>query len=192
MQKYLIAGLGNVGAEYDKTRHNIGFDVLDALALKHKVVFESDRFADLASFSFKGKGFVCIKPTTFMNLSGRSVRYWMEKESVPVENILVIVDDIALPLNRLRIRKGGSSGGHNGLKSIEEYLKTQDYAKLRFGVGNDFAKGRQADYVLGRWQKEEVRQVEMKVDACVEIVESFALSGADNTMNRFNKISFDL
>lgn len=192
MQKFLIAGLGNTGSEYEKTRHNIGFDVLDALVVKHKAVFQSDRFADQASFSLKGKAFVCIKPTTFMNLSGRAVKYWLEKESVPVENLLVIVDDLALPLNRVRVRKGGSSGGHNGLKSIEEYLHTQEYAKLRFGVGNDFAKGRQVDYVLGRWHKDEQRQVELKIDGCVDIVESFALSGADNTMNRFNKMSFDL
>jgi PTH1 family peptidyl-tRNA hydrolase len=192
MQKFLIAGLGNTGIEYENTRHNIGFDILDALVLRHKASFSSERFADFSSFNFKGKTFCCIKPTTFMNLSGRAVKYWLEKESVEIANLLVIVDDIALPLERLRLRKGGSAGGHNGLKSIQEYLQTENYAKLRFGVGNDFAHGRQADYVLSKWHKNEVPLVETKITACVDIVESFALSGADDTMNRFNKLSFNL
>lgn len=192
MQKFLIAGLGNIGSEYAGTRHNIGFDVLDALVKKHAASFVAERYGDISSFNIKGKNLNCLKPNTFMNLSGKAVKYWMDKLGIEPEQLLVVVDDIALPVTRIRIRKGGSSGGHNGLKSIEEYLKTQEYAKLRFGVGDNFAKGRQADYVLSKWDRDETGAVEQKIGICVEAIESFALSGADNTMNKYNKIVVDL
>jgi PTH1 family peptidyl-tRNA hydrolase len=192
MQKFLIAGLGNIGTEYAGTRHNIGFDVLDELARRHGASYAAERYGDLASFNIKGRNLNLLKPNTFMNLSGKAVKYWMDKLSILPEQILVVVDDIALPVSRIRIRKGGSSGGHNGLKSIEEHLKTQEYAKLRFGVGNDFAKGRQADYVLAKWDRNEVAAVNQKIGISADAIESFVLSGADNTMNQFNKITVDL
>ena len=153
--KFLIAGLGNIGDEYAHTRHNIGFDVVNAFVQKHKGEFRVGRLAYVAEIKWKGKIFVCICPSTYMNLSGKAVRYWMDKEKIAIENILVIVDDLALPLNKLRVRPTGSPAGHNGLKSIQEVLGSADYAKLRFGIGNDFAKGYQSDFVLGKWSKEE-------------------------------------
>src|SRR6476469_6145805 len=148
--KYLIAGLGNVGNEYAHTRHNIGFDIVMAFVTKHGSQLKSDRLAFTADIRWKGRIFICICPTTFVNLSGKAVKYWMDKEKVPIENILVVVDELALPLSKLRIRGSGSNAGHNGLKSIEESLGTSEYPKLRFGIGNDFPKGRQADFVLGK------------------------------------------
>ncbi len=190
--KYLIVGLGNIGPEYHHTRHNIGFDVADAFAAKHQAVFRSDRLADVAEIRWKGKVFVVIKPTTYMNLSGRAVKYWMDKEKIPVENIMVIVDELALPLETLRLRPGGSDAGHNGLKSIQESIGTNQYPRLRFGIGNDFPKGRQVDYVLGKWSAKEEPVVLQKTDKCVEILESFAAIGLQRSMNNYNNLTFPL
>lgn len=189
MSKFLIVGLGNIGKEYANTRHNIGFDVVNAFVLKHGGEFRVGRLAYVADVKFKGKKVVCICPTTFMNLSGRSFFYWMNIEKVAVENTLTIVDDVALPLDKIRLRPGGSSGGHNGLKDIELALGTDNYPKLRFGVGNNYPKGMQADFVLGKWLKEEEPAVLMKVEKCVEIIESFIITGIAETMTLFNKLS---
>lgn len=185
--KYLVVGLGNVGDEYVNTRHNIGFVVADAFAFDRKVTFESGRYASVAKASLKGRGFIIIKPTTFMNLSGKAVRYWMNKEEIEPENLLVVVDDLALPTGSLRLRKKGSDGGHNGLISIIESLGTTDFARLRVGIGDDFAKGTQIDYVLGRWTREEEKLLLPRIGTAVEIIKSFALAGVDRTMNLFNK-----
>src|ERR1700761_5880525 len=154
--KFLIVGLGNIGAEYDATRHNIGFDVADAFVIKHGGNFSLDRHAFMAEVKWKGKTFVVIKPTTYMNLSGKAVKYWMDKEKIPIENILVLVDDLALPLGTLRVRAGGSDAGHNGLKNINLVLMTDKYPRLRFGIGNDYPKGKQIDFVLGKWKTDEI------------------------------------
>lgn len=186
--KYLIAGLGNVGAEYAHTRHNIGFDVVMAFVQKHGGSFTSDRYAFVAKVKLKGKTCICICPTTYMNLSGAAVRYWMEKEKIPRENTLVVLDDLALPLERLRIRGEGSDAGHNGLKSIQAALGSTAYPKLRFGIGNDFPKGRQSDFVLGKWKPEEAPLVQKKIAISVEAIESFVLEGLANAMNKYNKL----
>src|SRR5256885_3362271 len=172
--KYLIVGLGNAGNEYAHTRHNIGFDVVMAFVKKHGGEFKADRLAYTAEIRWKGRIFICICPTTFVNLSGKAVKYWMDKEKVPLENVLVIMDELALPLNKLRIRGSGSDAGHNGLKSIQEALGTKEYPKLRFGIGNDYPKGHQADFVLGHWKKEEEPLVKAKIDLSVEVIEVFA------------------
>jgi PTH1 family peptidyl-tRNA hydrolase len=185
--KYLIVGLGNIGDEYADTRHNIGFIVADALAAEGKATFKTDRYASVARVSLKGRSIVVIKPSTYMNLSGKSVRYWMQKEDIPLENILIVVDDLALPLGSLRMRKKGSDGGHNGLISIIEYLESSEFTRIRFGIGNDFAKGQQVDYVLGRWTGEEVKTLVPRVKEAVEMIKSFVLLGPDRTMNLFNK-----
>jgi PTH1 family peptidyl-tRNA hydrolase len=192
MAKYLIVGLGNIGSDYAGTRHNIGFEVADALVKKHEGAFRLDRLAEIAEIRWKGQILVCIKPTTFMNLSGKAVKYWMDKEKIPLENVLVIVDELALPLSKFRLRPGGSAAGHNGLRSIEEVLGTNGYARLRFGIGNNFPKGRQVDFVLGRWKEEELPLVRMKVEKSVELVESFATSGIERTMNQYNNLDFTL
>lgn len=190
--KYLIVGLGNIGTEYHHTRHNIGFDVADAFAAKHGATFRSDRLADVAEVKWKGRIFVVIKPTTYMNLSGKAVKYWMDKEKIPVENILVIMDELALPLNVIRLRPGGSDAGHNGLKSIQESIATNQYPRLRFGIGNDFPKGRQVDYVLGKWSAKEEPVVQQKIDKCTEVIESFASIGLQRSMNNYNNLTFPL
>lgn len=190
MSKYLITGLGNPGNEYAHTRHNIGFDVLDAFALKHDVFFQSARLVNLAEIKFKGKIFVCIKPTTFMNLSGRAVKYWLDKEKILVENSLTIVDDLALPLSKLRLRKGGSDAGHNGLRDIQNILGTDEYPKLRFGIGNNFPKGMQVEFVLSHWLPDEKQVVNSKIEKSIEIIENFAIIGIDRTMNLVNNIVF--
>ena len=192
MAKYLIVGLGNIGADYAGTRHNIGFDVADALVKKHEGSFRLDRLAEMAEIRWKGKILIVIKPTTFMNLSGKAVKYWMDKEKIPLENVLVIVDELALPLTKFRLRPAGSSAGHNGLRSIEETLGTDGYSRLRFGIGNNFPKGRQVDFVLGRWREEELPLVRQKVDKTVELVESFVTSGLERTMNQYNNLDFTL
>ncbi|HUQ65545.1 MAG TPA: aminoacyl-tRNA hydrolase [Flavitalea sp.] len=192
MSKFLIIGLGNPGADYAHTRHNIGFDIVDAFVSKHGGIFASDRLSDRTDLKIKGKQVIVIKPVTFMNLSGKAVKYWMEKESLTLENILVIVDELALPINRVRIRPSGSDAGHNGLKSIQETLMTDQYPRLRFGIGNDYPRGGQADYVLSRWKPEELPLIEKKVEKCVEIIESFVLAGITRTMNTFNKFDFTL
>ena len=192
MGKYLIVGLGNIGAEYAGTRHNIGFDVADALVSKLGGSLSIDRLAEMAEVKWKGNILVCIKPTTYMNLSGRAVKYWMDKEKIAAEHILVVLDDLALPLTRLRVRPGGSDGGHNGLTSIQETLGTVVYPKLRFGIGNDFPKGRQVEYVLGKWRETELPLVRQKIEKSVEIIESFATIGIERTMSLYNKLDFPL
>ncbi|HVU56388.1 MAG TPA: aminoacyl-tRNA hydrolase [Puia sp.] len=192
MAKYLIVGLGNIGADYAGTRHNIGFDVADALVKKHEGAFRLDRLAEVAEIRWKGKTLITIKPTTFMNLSGKAVKYWMDKEKVPLENVLIIVDELALPLTKFRLRPAGSSAGHNGLRSIEEVLGTNGYPRLRFGIGSNFPKGRQVDFVLGRWKEEELPLVGQKIDKTVELVESFVTSGIERTMNQYNNLDFTL
>jgi len=188
--KYLIAGLGNIGDKYKHTRHNIGFDVADAFVAKHGGTFTNDRLADVAECKWKGRVFVVIKPTTFMNLSGKAVKYWVDKEKIPLENVLVIMDELALPLEVLRLRPGGSDAGHNGLKSIQELLGTNQYPRLRFGIGNNFPKGQQVDYVLGRWTEKEAPLVQQKIEKSVEIIESFAAIGIGRTMNSYNNLTF--
>ena len=190
--KFLIAGLGNIGNEYAHTRHNIGFDVVNAFVIKHKGSFQTDRLAYIAELKWKGKLFVCICPSTFMNLSGKAVKYWMDKEKIPLENILAIVDDVALPLNKLRLKPGGSDGGHNGLKSLHESLGTTEYPRLRFGIGNDYPKGMQSDFVLGKWRKEEEPLIKLKIDRSVEIIETFATQGITAAMNSLNNQDFSL
>ena len=186
MAKYLIAGLGNIGDEYADTRHNIGFIIADALALSLKSTFAGGRYASVAEGSVKGRKVIVIKPTTYMNLSGKAVRYWMQKEKIELENVLVIVDDLALPIGTLRMRKKGSDGGHNGLISINESLESSDYARLRVGIGNDFAKGYQVDYVLGRWTKEEEKILIPRIAVAVDMVKTYILEGPDRAMNAYN------
>lgn len=188
MSKFLIIGLGNPGNEYAHTRHNIGFDVLDAFVLNHNAFFQSVRLANVAEIKFKGKIFVCIKPTTFMNLSGRAVKYWLDKEKIAIENSLTIVDDLALPLNKLRLRKSGSDAGHNGLKDIQNILGTDEYPKLRFGIGNQFPKGMQVDFVLSKWLPEERALVKLKIEKCIGVIEDFASLGIERTMSSINNI----
>ena len=190
MSKFLITGLGNIGAEYAHTRHNIGFDVIDEIVLKHGGFFKSARLADVAEIKWKGKIFICLKPTTYMNLSGRAVKYWMDKEKILLENSLTIVDDIALPLDKLRLRKSGSDAGHNGLRDIQNILGTDVYPKLRFGIGNNFPKGMQVEYVLSKWFKEEIPIVKIKIEKCIDVIESFAAVGIDKTMSLVNNLSF--
>lgn len=185
--KYLIAGLGNIGSEYSNTRHNIGFMVLDALAKASNISFNDARYGSVAEVKHKGRTFILLKPSTYMNLSGKAISYWLQKEKIPLENLLVIVDDIALPLCTLRLRAAGSDGGHNGLKSIDEILGTKDYARLRFGIGGDFPKGYQVDYVLGEWTSEESKQLPESMKAAFDIIFSFGTIGIERTMNFFNK-----
>ena len=185
--KYLIVGLGNIGDEYAHTRHNIGFDVVDALVEKYKSAFTADRYADIAEISLRGRQIIAIKPNTYMNLSGKAVRYWMQAHKIPVENIFVIVDDLAIPFGKIRIRGNGSDAGHNGLKSIQELLLTQNYPRLRFGLGSNYAKGRQVDFVLGTWNTEEAKEIAPLCLKCVQAVESFVLRGLPLTMSEFNK-----
>ncbi|MBN8865216.1 MAG: aminoacyl-tRNA hydrolase [Sphingobacteriales bacterium] len=190
--KFLIIGLGNVGNEYAHTRHNIGFDVVYAFVSKHGGNFRTDRLAYVAEVKWKGKLFICICPTTYMNLSGKAVKYWMDKEKIALDHSLVIVDDLALPLEKLRIRPGGSDAGHNGLKSIAETLQTAEYPKLRFGIGNNYPKGMQADFVLGKWQKDEEPLVKLKIEKSVEAIECFASQGITAAMNQVNNKVFSL
>lgn len=185
--KFLIVGLGNIGAEYDATRHNIGFDVADAFVIKHGGHFKVERLAAVAEVKWKGKIFVVIKPTTFMNLSGKAVKYWMDKEKIAIENVLVVVDEMALPIETLRLRGAGSHAGHNGLRNIQEVLNTNAYPRLRFGIGNDFPKGRQIEFVLGRWTPDELPYVKDKILKSIDVIESFASVGIDRTMTQFNK-----
>lgn len=185
--KYLIVGLGNIGDEYADTRHNIGFIVADALAAEGNAVFKTDRYAAMTKLSVKGRTLVVIKPSTYMNLSGKAIRYWMQKEDIPRENLLVIVDDLALPLGAFRLRTKGSDGGHNGLISIIEHLESTEFSRIWFGIGNNFAKGRQVDYVLGRWDADETKILIPRIKEAVEMIKSFVLIGPERTMNFFNK-----
>ena len=185
---YLIVGLGNIGPEYEHTRHNIGFDVVDYICREKEGVFTQDRLAFRSEIKSKGRKLVLIKPTTYMNLSGKAVNYWMQQEKIGLENVLIITDDLALPLGTLRMKSKGSDGGHNGLKDIAATLGTPNYARLRFGVGNAFSKGKQVDFVLGKWDKEEQPLVEQKIKTASEAVLSFASIGIERTMNLFNKV----
>ncbi|MDR0982400.1 MAG: aminoacyl-tRNA hydrolase [Culturomica sp.] len=185
--KYLIVGLGNMGLEYEDTRHNSGFIVLDAFAKASNAVFESKRYGDVAVVNLKGRKLVLLKPSVFMNLSGKAVAYWMQKEGVAQENLLVITDDLALPFGSLRLRGRGSNGGHNGLKNIDLCLDSDDYARLRFGIGNGFPHGMQIDYVLGKWDEAERKQLPELTATCGEIIKTFVLMGVVKAMNDFNK-----
>ncbi|MFP5040536.1 aminoacyl-tRNA hydrolase [Parasediminibacterium sp. JCM 36343] len=190
MSKFLIVGLGNVGTEYNHTRHNIGFDVLDAFVLKHNGFFQMDRLAYKAEVKWKGRVFICIKPTTYMNLSGKAFKYWQLKENIDIENTLTIVDDLALPINKLRLRAAGSDAGHNGLRDIQLTLGTDKYPKLRFGIGSQFPKGMQVEFVLGKWFPEERPLIIQKIDKCTEAIEQFATIGIEKTMNFINNLAF--
>jgi peptidyl-tRNA hydrolase, PTH1 family len=192
MSKFLIVGLGNVGAEYAGTRHNIGFDVANAFVQKHAGNFITERYSGLAKIKWKGKTIICIVPTTYMNLSGKAVKYWLDKEQVEINNLLVIVDDLALPLNKLRLRPGGTDAGHNGLRSIQESLGTTEYPRIRFGIGNNFPKGMQVEYVLGKWFESEVPLVKHKIEKTVEVIESFIAIGIEQTMTQYNKLEITL
>jgi len=184
--KYLIVGLGNIGSEYHNTRHNIGFRILDALAKASNIVFEDRRYGAVSELKVKGKTLVLLKPSTYMNLSGNAIRYWLQAEKIPVENLLVIVDDLALPFGSIRLKGKGSDAGHNGLKNIQSVLGTQNYARLRFGIGHEFSQGQQIDYVLGLFNDEEEAKMPERVETCDEMIKSFCLAGLQNTMNQFN------
>jgi PTH1 family peptidyl-tRNA hydrolase len=185
--KYLIAGLGNIGAEYKNTRHNIGFQILDALSGASNISFTDKRYGFVAEYKYKARTFILLKPTTYMNLSGRAVAYWMQKEDIEISNVLVLVDDLALPFGTIRVRAKGGAGGHNGLENINQILGRNDYARLRFGIGDNFHKGFQVDYVLGDWSREEEKELPAKIDSCIEIIQSFGTIGTERTMNFFNK-----
>jgi len=184
--KYLIVGIGNVGDDYQHTRHNIGFDVLDALAKASNLCFQDIRYGAVTEYKFKGRTFILLKPSTYVNLSGKAVNYWLQKENIPIENLLVILDDIALPLGTIRLRSKGSNGGHNGLKNIDEILGRNDYSRLRFGIGNDYPKGYQVDYVLGRWTNEEKKVLDERIPIVFNIIKSFGTIGVQMTMTQFN------
>lgn len=186
MKKFLIVGLGNIGDKYRNSRHNIGFTVLDKLAESEKITFETKKLGDLTRFRYKGRVFILLKPNTYMNLSGKAVKYWQKIENIPLENLLVITDDLNLEFGTLRLKPKGSSGGHNGLTNINEQLQTQNYSRLRFGVGNSFKKGNQIDFVLGDWSQEEQEKLSERTEKINKLVTSFALAGIQNTMNEFN------
>jgi PTH1 family peptidyl-tRNA hydrolase len=184
--KFLIVGLGNIGAEYVNTRHNIGFKILDFLARKESIDFETVKLGSLAEYKFKGRIFLLLKPNTYMNLSGKAVQYWMEKEKIPLENILVITDDLNLAFGTIRIRLKGSDGGHNGLKNINLVLNTQNYTRFRFGISDEFKKGQQVNYVLGDWDEAEKTKLPERLEVASEIIKSFGTAGIENTMSNFN------
>ncbi len=186
MKKYLIVGLGNIGEKYQNTRHNIGFKILDEVAKEHNVSFETDKLGDVTSFRFKGRTFVLLKPSTFMNLSGKAVKYWMQKEKISVDNLLIVTDDLNIDFGTIRVKAKGSDGGHNGLKDIQEKLATNKYPRFRFGVGSNYSKGRQVDYVLGEWTSDEESQLIERLPKSVEVITSFGTAGLANTMNNFN------
>jgi len=184
--KFLIVGLGNIGPEYENTRHNIGFKALDAFAEASKASFEMGRYAAVAEAKFKGRTLILVKPSTYMNLSGKAVNYWLQQEKIKQENLLVIVDDVAIPFGTLRMKGKGSDGGHNGLKHINETFGHNNYARLRFGIGNDYSRGKQIDYVLGEWSKDESASLPERIDMCGQIIKSFATIGLQRTMSQFN------
>ncbi len=186
MKKFLIVGLGNVGEQYKNTRHNIGFDVVEALAEKQNVSFEPAKLGAIAKFRFKGRAFVLLKPSTYMNLSGKAVRYWQTKEKIAIENTLIIGDDLSLPLGSLRLKSKGGAGGHNGLQNIQDLLGTSQYPRLRFGIGNNFSRGKQVDFVLGKWKDEEKDKLPNRIDKAAEAILSFGTAGLQNTMNTHN------
>lgn len=186
MKKYLIAGLGNIGDEYTNTRHNIGFQILDALAGASNISFKTNRYGDTASLKVKNKELLLLKPSTYMNLSGKAINYWLQEEKIPLQNLLVIVDEIALPFGAIRIKGRGSDGGHNGLKHIQQTLARQDYARLRFGIGNDYSKGQQIQYVLGEWNAEQQKALPGRIELATEAIKTFALAGLHTAMNEYN------
>ena len=186
MKKFLIVGLGNIGPDYEDTRHNIGFKILDFLAEQEGFTFESAKLGAVATFKYKGKSVVCLKPSTYMNLSGKAVKYWMDKENINLDNILVVTDDINLPFGSLRLKGKGSDGGHNGLKDIQNVLQTTTYNRFRFGVGSNFSKGKQVDYVLGKWDNEQEKAMPERLKISTDLVRSFIFAGVKNTMNQFN------
>ncbi len=185
--KYLIVGLGNIGEEYKDTRHNIGFTVLDAMAMASNTSFTDKRYGAVCQLKYKGRDLILLKPSTFMNLSGNAVSYWLKKENIPLENMLVIVDDIALPLGSIRMRSKGNDGGHNGLAHISTILGTNEYPRIRFGIGNGFRKGSQVDFVLGTWNPEERKVVDERISIVIDMIRSFAFAGTELTMTAFNK-----
>ena len=184
--KYLIVGLGNIGNEYQNTRHNIGFTILDAFAKASNVFFTENRYGSTCEVKIKGRTLILLKPSTFMNLSGHAIRYWMQKEHIDIENVLVVVDDLALPFGTLRLKPKGSDAGHNGLKNIQEVLGHSDYARLRFGIGSDFSRGQQVAYVLSKWTAEQAAALPERAERCAEIIQSFCLAGMQLTMTQFN------
>lgn len=186
MKKFLVVGLGNIGEEYAETRHNIGFKILDSLSLEEDFTFEKAKLGDVGTFKVKGRSIICLKPSTYMNRSGKAVKYWMDKENIPLENILIITDDINLSFGTIRLKTKGSDGGHNGLKDIQQYLLTSNYNRLRFGVGSDFGKGKQIDYVLGEWNQEEKDALIERFERVNALIRSFVLSGVNRTMNEYN------
>lgn len=186
MKKYLIVGLGNIGEKYQNTRHNIGFKILDFLANKESLTFETQKFGDVTTYKFKGRQFILLKPSTYMNLSGKSVLYWLNKENIPLENLLIITDDINLPFGSIRLKTKGSDGGHNGLKDVQDKLHTINYNRFRFGISNEFSKGRQVDYVLGEWNEEQNKLLTERLEKSVELIKSFGTAGISITMNLFN------
>ncbi|SFB71584.1 peptidyl-tRNA hydrolase [Zunongwangia mangrovi] len=186
MKKFLIAGLGNIGPKYENTRHNIGFKILDELAAKQEAVFTTQKLGDIAQFRYKGRTFILLKPSTYMNLSGKAVNYWLQKEKIAVENLLVVTDDLNLPFGTLRLKTKGSDGGHNGLKDIQSQLNTTKYNRFRFGISDQFSKGQQIDYVLGEWSDEENNELPERLKKSAELIESFGTAGVSNTMNSFN------
>ena len=186
MKKYLIVGLGNIGNEYHDTRHNIGFKILDELAKTNNISFKNEKLGALTSFKFKGRSFILLKPSTYMNLSGKAVKYWLTKEKIPLENLLVICDDLNIPFGTIRLKPKGSAGGHNGLKSINEILNTQHYPRFRFGISDAFGKGRQVDYVLGKWSDKENEILPERLEKAAQLVKSYGTAGVANTMSEFN------
>ena len=186
MKKFLIVGLGNIGGEYENTRHNIGFKVLDYFAKKEDLIFQTQKLGDITTYKFKGRTFIFLKPNTYMNLSGKAILYWLTKEKIPLENLLVITDDLNLPFGSIRLKTKGSDGGHNGLKDIQDKLNTTKYNRFRFGISDAFGKGRQVDYVLGAWTPEEDNLLLERLKVSVDLIKSFALAGVNNTMNSYN------
>lgn len=186
MKKFLIVGLGNIGPKYENTRHNIGFKILEELAEEREVSFETQKLGDVASFRFKGRTFILLKPSTYMNLSGKAVNYWMQKEKIALENLLVVTDDLNLPFGTLRLKTKGSDGGHNGLKDVQAQLNTTKYNRFRFGISDEFSKGQQVDYVLGEWDEAERKKLPERLKTSAELILSFGTAGVSNTMNSFN------
>ncbi|MDX5586579.1 MAG: aminoacyl-tRNA hydrolase [Aureibaculum sp.] len=186
MKKYLIVGLGNIGSKYETTRHNIGFKILDEIAEKENVNFESLKLGAVTKIRFKGRTFILLKPSTYMNLSGKAVKYWMTKEKIPLENLLIICDDLNIPFGTIRLKGKGSAGGHNGLTDINEILQTQNFPRFRFGVGDEFKKGNQVDYVLGNWSDDDTNKLPERLQKSYELVKSFGTAGIGNTMSEFN------
>jgi len=186
MKKFLIVGLGNIGPKYENTRHNVGFKILDFLAEQNELTWETVKLGDLTTYKKKGRTFLLLKPSTFMNLSGKAIKYWLDKEKIPKENLLVLTDDLNLPFGTLRLKTKGSDGGHNGLKDTQQFLQTTQYNRLRFGISATFGQGRQVDYVLGEWNEEETAHLKERLTTAVQMIESFGLAGVNLTMNTYN------